>query len=109
MEPLFRAGSFEAGILAGVDAILGVLAPTYKPSEPVAEAAPAGTDGSFPSLLIVAVLVVAALYMNRYPRTYPRRFGGFPIGFGRGPRRRGGPRLFRRGGLSRRRGVLARG
>ena len=88
--PLFHAGSFEAGILAGVDGILGVLDPTYKPSEPVAEAAPAGTDGSFPSLLIVAVLVVAALYMNRYRRTYRRGFGGFPIGVGGGSRGSGG-------------------
>jgi uncharacterized protein len=88
--PLFRAGSFEAGILAGVDGILGVLDPTYKPSEPVAEVAPARNDGSFPSLLIVAVLVVAALYMNRYRRTYRRGFGGFPIGFGGGSRGSGG-------------------
>jgi len=88
--PQFRAGSFEAGILAGVDGIMGVLDPSYKPSEPLAEAAPAGSDGSFPPLLIVAILVIAALYINRYRRTYRRGFGGFPIGFGGGSRGSGG-------------------
>jgi uncharacterized protein len=98
--PQFRAGSYEAGILVGVDGILAVLDPSYKPSEPVAEAAPARTDGSFPSLLIVAVLVVAALYINRYRRTYRRGFGAFPVGFGGGSRGGSGTGFSSGGGFS---------
>jgi len=83
--PLFRAGSDEAGILAGVDGILGVLDPNYKPSERLA--APAQGGGiAFPPLLIVAIMVIAMLYLNRYRRTYRRGYGGFPVGFGGGSR-----------------------
>ncbi|MFO1059210.1 MAG: TPM domain-containing protein [Dongiaceae bacterium] len=89
--PQFRAGGYEAGIFAGVDGILAVLDPTYKPSERViTQQVPAseGDQGSFLPFVIVAIWVIALLFLSRYRRH--RGYGGFGGGFGGGWGRGGG-------------------
>jgi uncharacterized protein len=81
--PQFRAGGYEAGIFAGVDGILAVLDPSYKPSErAVTQQVPAseGDQGSFLPFVIVAIWVIAVLFLSRYRRH--RGYGGFGGGFG---------------------------
>jgi uncharacterized protein len=79
--PQFRAGGYEAGIFAGVDGILGVLDPTYKPSDRVVQKRPTseGNQGSLPPFIFAVIWVIFLLLIILY--NYSRGFGG---GFGSG-------------------------
>ncbi len=85
--PQFRAGNMEAGIAAGIDAILAVLRgdPDAAPQPPRARA----TDpGGFPVMTVLIVIFIITRFMGRRRGVWPVVLGSPTVW--RGGSRRGG-------------------
>jgi uncharacterized protein len=90
IKPRFRAGDFDGGLRAGVNAILEAARGEYKGTgRTVAERGRGGRGGGLPFLLLIVVLVIFIAAARRSQGTVYRRSGrsgwsGWPGGWGGG-------------------------
>src|ERR1051325_9006286 len=89
IKPHFAAGNFDAGITAGVNAILAAALGEYKGTGKTVADRGHGRSGGIPFLLLLLVLIILIAAARRSQGTVYRRSGrsswsGWPGGWGGG-------------------------